>query len=160
MRALIISDSHGIRSSIKRVLERVGNVDMLIHLGDVYEDDNFIRESVQGEVYIIAGNNDFHPRFKKEEIIEIGPYRAWLTHGHQYGVNYGLERLEEEARTLGMDIVMFGHTHVPVIRQENELYVINPGSLAFPRQENLKGSFIIMELDAEEKLHFSLDYLD
>ncbi|MDD6572013.1 MAG: metallophosphoesterase [Thermoflexaceae bacterium] len=160
MKALIISDSHGMRSSIQKVFERVGQMDMVIHLGDICGDESYIRENAGCKVWMVAGNNDYHTDLNREEIIEIGTHRALLTHGHRSYANYRTDILEEEGRTMGMDIVMFGHTHVPLIRQENGLYLINPGSLAYPRQANHKRSFILMELDKEEKLHFSLDYLD
>lgn len=160
MKALIISDSHGMRSSLEEVFARAGRVDMIIHLGDVYRDEEFIRQNAKCQVYMIAGNNDYNTSLKREEIIELGHYKALLTHGHKYYVNYGTDAIAEEGHTIGMDIVMFGHTHIPMIKQENGLFLINPGSLAYPRQANRKRSFIIMELDREEKLHFSLDYLD
>lgn len=160
MKALIISDSHGMRSSIQKVFSRVGKMDMVIHLGDICGDEQYIRDNAGCKVCMVEGNNDYRTGLNREEIIEIGKYRALLTHGHGSYVSYGTDVIAEEGRTIGMDVVMFGHTHVPVIKQENGLILVNPGSLAFPRQENHKRSFIIMELDREEKIHFSLDYLD
>ena len=38
-----------------------------------------------------------------------------ITHGHYYYVNTGIEDIEREAEGRGFDIVMFGHTHRPII---------------------------------------------
>ena len=109
---------------------------------------------------MIAGNNDFNTGLKKEEILILGKNKLFLTHGHRYYVNYGVERILEEGKSIGMDVVLFGHTHVPMIEKENGIFLVNPGSVAYPRQTDRKCSFVIMEMDNEENLHFSLDYLN
>lgn len=83
---------------------------------------------------IISGNNDFFSMLDKEKEIRIGKYKVLLTHGHYYYVSAGLDTLRKEAYSRGMDIVMFGHTHRPLIEYDKELTVINPGSLSYPRQ--------------------------
>lgn len=160
MKALIISDSHGDCDSLKQVLKRVGKVDMVIHLGDICGDEKYLCKNAGCDVCMIAGNNDFYTELKKEEILILGKNKLFLTHGHRYYVNYGIERILEEACSIGMDVILFGHTHVPLIKQENGVFLVNPGSIAYPRQANRKRSFVIMEIDKEENLHFSLDYLD
>ena len=42
---------------------------------------------------------------------------------------------------------------------EGDIIAVNPGSLTYPRQENRKPSYIIMELDREGKVHFTINYL-
>ena len=59
----------------------------------------------------------------------------------------------------GVDIVIYGHTHKPVVDIEGDIIAVNPGSLTYPRQENRKPSYIIMELDREGKVHFTINYL-
>ena len=44
-------------------------------------------------------------------------------------------------RSSKVDIVMFGHTHKPYFEQKDGITVLNPGSLAYPRQEGRKGSY-------------------
>lgn len=58
------------------------------------------------------------------------------------------------------DIVMFGHTHKPHFEQKDGITVLNPGSLAYPRQEGRKGSYMIMEIDEDRKIRFEQKYLD
>ena len=57
---------------------------------------------------------------------------------------------------------MYGHTHRPSINIATEkggVTTINPGSLAFPRQEGRKPSYIVMEIDRFGKVHFRINYL-
>lgn len=160
MKILIISDSHGMTSKLEKVMEKAGKADMLIHLGDVERDVEYIRKHAGCETHIIAGNNDFNGNIPKEEILQIGKYKVWITHGHRYHVNWDLDVIADEAASLGMDIVMFGHTHVPVVAYKDNVILVNPGSIAFPRQDNRKTSYMIMELDGEGEAHFTISYMD
>ena len=31
------------------------------------------------------------------------------------------------------DVLMYGHTHVPVLKKSDGIYYVNPGSIAFPK---------------------------
>ena len=61
------------------------------------------------------------------------------------------EYIREEGAARKVDIVMFGHTHRPYLKKFGDITVLNPGSLAFPRQEGRKGSFMILEMDENGK---------
>ena len=47
---------------------------------------------------------------------------------------------------------MYGHTHTPVVEEENGILVINPGSLTFPRQQGRRPSYAVMEIEEEKIL--------
>ena len=167
MNILIVSDTHRRNENLRKVLEKSGPLDMLIHLGDGEGSDELIASWVNPGCLteFVLGNNDFFSNLDREKDIMIGNYRALLTHGHYYSVSLGPERLIKEARAAGYDIAMFGHTHrqfLEVKRKEGEkdLIVLNPGSLSYPRQEGHKPSYIRMELDSEGTAHFAVNYLD
>ena len=101
----------------------------------------------------------FSPCWTKKRRYGSENTRCCLTHGHYYYVSAGLDTLRKEAYSRGMDIVMFGHTHRPLIEYDKELTVINPGSLSYPRQPGRKPSYIMMELDREGEAHFTIHYL-
>ena len=82
-----------------------------------------------------------------------------LTHGHYYNVSAGLELLKNEAIARGANIVMFGHTHRPLINIDDEVTIINPGSLSYPRQDGRRPSYIIMEIDDKGEAHYTINYL-
>lgn len=159
MRILIVSDTHRDNRNYFEVLERVKPVDMVIHCGDVEGSEYALSESADCPVVIVAGNNDFFTELPKEREVNIGKYKVLITHGHNYYVSMGVERLKQEARARGMDIVMFGHTHRPYLDIENDLVTLNPGSLSYPRQEGRKPSFAIMETDRFGEVHFNIAYL-
>lgn len=162
MRILIVSDTHRRDGNLTWVLDKTGPVDMLIHCGDVEGSEEFIREIAGCPVHMVLGNNDFFSDLPREEEFMIGSYKVWLTHGHNYYVSMGNETIKEEALSRGADIVMYGHTHKPVIdlgKNLMDVTAINPGSLSYPRQDGRRPSYILMELDREGKAHYHLNYL-
>ena len=159
MRILIVSDTHRQNNNYLKVLERVKPVDMVIHCGDVEGSEYTISKSAGCPVEMVAGNNDYFTDLPREKEFQIGNYHVWLTHGHNYYVAMENAILKEEARSRGADIVMYGHTHKPVIYTSGGLIAVNPGSLTYPRQAGRRPSYILMELDEGGKANFSICYL-
>lgn len=159
MKILIVSDTHGRHGNLDEVLEREGKIDMLLHLGDVEDDEYYIEAAAECPVHLIAGNNDFFSYLPSEKEIKIGKYKVFMTHGHGYYVSMNTRRLRDEAKARGVDIVMFGHTHKPYIDVEGDLKVINPGSLSYPRQEGRQASYVIMEINANGNADFELKFV-
>lgn len=160
MRVLIISDTHRRNENLFRLLEEIEQPDMLIHCGDVEGSEYTISECAGCPVEMVAGNNDFFSDLPREREFYIGDYRVWLTHGHTYYVSMENEMIKQEAAARGADIVMYGHTHRPLIDDHGDVIAVNPGSLSYPRQEGRKPSYILLELDEDGELHFQLRYMD
>lgn len=159
MRILIVSDTHGSVRNFDEVITREKNIDMMLHLGDVEGDDNYMEEVLNCPVHIIGGNNDFFSQLPTEIEIRIGKYKVFMTHGHGYHVSMDTRRLKQAARARGADIVMYGHTHRPDIDLEDGVMVINPGSLSYPRQSGRKATYIIMEIGDSGNAEFHLKYV-
>lgn len=159
MKILIISDTHRRDDNLLRLLGCMKPIDMLIHCGDSEESEAFYLEKAGCPVEIVAGNNDFFSGLPREKEFNIGSYRVWLTHGHNYYVSMGPELIKREAMARGVDIVMYGHTHRPVVEIGKGITAINPGSLSYPRQEGRKPSYVLMELDDKGQVHYHLNYL-
>ena len=93
-------------------------------------------------------------------IVFIDDFRALITHGHMYGVSMGYQRIWEEGLERGVDAVMFGHTHRPMLEEDEDLILLNPGSLSYPRQKGRQRSYIVMEKENGKKPTFEIRYLD
>lgn len=159
MKVLIVSDTHKRNENYFRVVEEQ-KPDMVIHCGDAEGSEYALTEAAGCPVHIVLGNNDFFSELPRELTLDIGPYRVWVVHGHNYYVSMGNENLKREAVARGMDIVMYGHTHRPVLDTDGDVIAVNPGSLSYPRQEGRQPSYVIMELDEEDELHFAMKFLD
>lgn len=159
MKVLIISDTHRRHENLELILEKVQPVDLLIHLGDAEGCEDYIEALAGCPVEVVAGNNDFFSNLPREKEITIGKYKVLLTHGHYYCVSAGIADIEAEAAARNMDIVMFGHTHRPLLEHAKNVIALNPGSVSYPRQEGRRPSYIIMELDQNGEAHFEIEYL-
>ncbi len=159
MKVLVVSDTHGRIGRLQTIIEKVQPVDLLIHLGDFEGNKYYIESIIDCELEIVSGNNDIDPELLDEKIINIGKYKVLITHGHRFSVNSGIDRLANYGASKGVDIVMFGHTHKPIIEYRNGITMVNPGSLTYPRQENAKPSYLITELDSYGEIHFTKIFL-
>ena len=158
MKILVVSDTHRQNYNYYKVL-KMHQPDMLIHCGDIEGCEKELTEAAGCPVKMVLGNNDFFSELPREQEFNIGKYKVWLTHGHNYYVSMGTELIKQEAVARRMDIVMFGHTHRPLVDIDRNIIAINPGSLSYPRQEGRRPSYIIMEMDRNGELHFTIAYL-
>ena len=159
MKVLVVSDTHGRDESLEMAVALEQPFDYLIHCGDVEGREFFIEALAECPCTIVAGNNDFFSELPKEKEIEIGGLKALITHGHYYYVNTGIEDIEREAEGRGFDIVMFGHTHRPIIDYHKDVIALNPGSLSYPRQEGRRPSYMIMTIDEAGEARYEICYL-
>lgn len=53
-----------------------------------------------------------------------------------------MDYLREHALEYGYDVVMYGHTHVPYIEIGDDVTILNPGSISYPRQAGRKPTFL------------------
>ena len=51
---------------------------------------------------------------------------------------------------------MFGHTHRPDIIEEDNITLINPGSISYPRQADGIPTYIILEINDNNEFNFEL----
>ena len=158
MKLLIVSDTHKRNENYFEVLGRE-RPDMVIHCGDAEGSEYALTEAADCPVQIVLGNNDFFSYLPRELMLDIGKYKVWVTHGHNYYVSMGSENIKREAVARGADIVLYGHTHRPVIDVGGRVTAVNPGSLSYPRQEGKRPSYALMELDGEGEAHFTIKYL-
>lgn len=153
MKVAVISDSHGDIDKLDRVLNSLDDVNTIIHLGDNFEDIININKKYSKNIFYVSGNNDYGEGYNlhKEKTIEIEGLKIFLAHGDRYGVNRNLHRLFYRGKELGCSIVCFGHTHKKCYVEEENITLINPGSISYPRDgsssiaiiEVFKGNFEI-----------------
>ena len=160
MKILVVSDTHRNNNNYLKVIGRIGPLDMVIHCGDVEGSELVISKAADCQVEMVQGNNDFFSDLPREKEFMLGQYKVWLTHGHNYYISMNSEMIKQEARDREVDIIMCGHTHKPVVDIGNDLTLINPGSISYPRQENRKPSYILMEIDNAGEAHYTINYVD
>lgn len=149
MRILVASDTHRHTTDFLLKLKDEKKPDMLIFLGDFAEDGEKIKEKLQVPAHIIAGNGDWSTYYPKEQMINVLGKKILFTHGHKYNVKNDLNRLYYNALESGAHAVLFGHTHIPMLRMDEHLVMMNPGSPSLPRGGLIIGSYGILEITSK-----------
>lgn len=161
MKILIVSDTHRKHALILKAIGLEAPFDALIHCGDIEGDIDAILDDVEYPVTVVRGNMDNSPwySYEDDEIVEAKGHKIFVTHGHKYGVNYGLNDLKQAAKEAECDIACYGHLHVPAVAEEDGVLLINPGSLAQPRQNSAKPSYCVLMIDEAGRLDAEIRYL-
>ena len=143
MRILVVSDTHGDLQHLESVLSEEDDFDMLLHCGDICGDEDRVRQLVMCAFLGVAGNMDFSGRFPRDRL----------------GVTFDTETLVSEAVSEGADIALYGHTHVPEIHTQQGIWVMNPGSLSYPRQRDRRPSYGVIEIGDDGSITCEIRYL-
>ena len=130
MRILVFSDSHGRGSRIEAAILEHPEAKHIFFLGDKTADIEDAQTLFPDRsFYIVSGNCD--SLFTKEayKTVTLAGRKILYTHGHEFSVKSGTERLVAFSKSISADIVLYGHTHVPENTYDDGLYIINPGSI-------------------------------
>lgn len=142
----IVGDTHGRIEEIKQELKKL-SVDHFLYTGDFYGDAKRLAHYLGISFDGVLGNCDPpNPEAQEERVIDWAGKRIFMVHGHQYGVKTSLNRLYYRAAELQANIVLFGHTHMPVAEFIEDILFINPGSPSRPRG-GAKPSFALLEFN-------------
>ncbi len=117
----LISDTHGLLRPEARAFLR--GSDFIVHAGDIC--DQRILEELAGLAPLTAvrGNNDKGPwtqRLQETEILQVGEVLIYAIHD--------LAQLDIEPVAAGVRVVVSGHTHSPLVEEQNGVLYVNPGS--------------------------------
>lgn len=140
MRVAVFSDTHGRLDRLPAAAERLGQVDAVIHLGDLIADVEAIGQALSAPVYAVRGNGDRADRAPLERVVEVEGVRLLCVHGHLYPDLYRLSLKAEQERC---DAALFGHTHVPLLEAHGRILLLNPGSLSRPRGSSRPGCALL-----------------
>ena len=76
----------------------------------------------------MLGNCDRGETGEAERLLELDGVRILLTHGYGYSVKSSLLPLRRRALELDVQLVLYGHTHLPALSEEEGVLFCNPGS--------------------------------
>lgn len=145
MRIGIVSDTHRMERFMNKAIPYLKECDLIIHAGDNFSDSKYIHKMTNTDIIAVKGNCDFED-VEDEIAFEVGEKTIFICHGDKYRVKYGIEQIEERAKSIGADIVIFGHTHIPLCIERDEILYLNPGSLSLPREGSSR-RFVIIDLE-------------
>jgi hypothetical protein len=153
MKILFFSDIHGITNNLK-VLEELDNkekFDKIVCLGDLYYsgptfdnslkvDSKYVLEFLMNfsdRLICMKGNCDSDVDIKASDfpicsnlaLINTDNLDIYLTHGNEYSMS-------KNRKFNRKGILVYGHEHIPYIRQNNDMTYICVGSISLPRGDN------------------------
>ena len=131
MRVGLISDTHIPLQARQLPAEAIAALDgceAILHAGDLV--DIRVLDTLRriAPVYAVRGNMDHEAAdLPLRRVVELAGFRIGLTHGAGPGGNIE-ERVFHELVGEGVDVMVFGHTHQPVVRTVGGMLMVNPGS--------------------------------
>lgn len=135
----LISDTHAPRfwkAMPTRVAEELAGVDLILHAGDVCLPGVLDELATLAPVHAVAGNND-GPEVEAWGApptldLELAGVRVAMI--HDAGAKQGrLNRMHR--RFPDADVVVFGHSHIPLHEADDRLTIVNPGSPTDKRRQ-------------------------
>lgn len=134
-----ISDTHGNSLAVKSIENALKKSDLVLHLGDHFNDIDFLISTLGDKLITVHGNCDGGG---EDKIIERENIKILITHGDKHGVKMGLTRLYLRAQEIGSRLVFYGHTHIPRIDVVDGITFVNPGCMTGYSKEK---SYAIVE---------------
>lgn len=131
----LISDTHGmVRPEVFLALD---GVDAIFHAGDVGGREVIHILSTIAPVQAVSGNTDMpdDPGLCTHFAEKVGGLTVHVSHGHELGSPTPAKLLER----YDADVIVYGHTHRPLVVTSGRRLVVNPGA-AGPRRFHLMPS--------------------
>ncbi len=145
MRILVISDSHSLEKNQKII--DLENCDFNVHCGDSQLMSN--DPDMKSFDMTCRGNCDFDRNYQISEVKDLNGLKLMVTHGHYFDVNYSLSSLRLAAIEKDVDVAFYGHTHVVNVDYQNNVLIINPGSLRQSRSA-YPTTYVVLEMLADK----------
>lgn len=184
MKWMIASDIHGSAFYCEKMLKAFEReqADKLLLLGDIlyhgprndlpkgYAPKKVIEllNNIKEKILCVRGNCDAEvdqmvlefPIMAEYAMITEGDLNIFVTHGHHFNEKNLPLMFDDDTGESG-NILLHGHTHIPVCRVHESYTYMNPGSVSIPK-ENSEHSYMVMEngafwwktLDGETYLNF------
>lgn len=135
MKIGVLADTHipdRAKDIPKEILEAFKDVDMIIHAGDLVEPSVLDKlSSICKNVVAVKGNMDHDVRVKdlpEKELLRIGVFRIGIMHGLGGPPDKIIYHLAEVFKADHVDLIIFGHSHVPLNEKRGNIIFFNPGS--------------------------------
>lgn len=152
MKIAVVSDTHGTLDTTLDTLNKIDDIGLILHLGDYVKDARKIKQETGIETVYIRGNCDYLEfGIEEDKVLDIEGKKIFMTHGHKYDVKCGVNKVFYRGKELGADIILFGHSHIAMMIEHEDILFLNPGSPDTPRGGS-DGSIAIIEIfDGEVK---------
>ncbi|WP_235750531.1 metallophosphoesterase family protein [Nigerium massiliense] len=146
----MLSDTHAPRrwkALPGALVPALSTADVILHAGDVCTPEVLDELAAFAPVHVVLGNNDGPAvaAWGAPERLELDLDGLAVGMVHDSGAKQGRGRRMRRAFP-GADLVVYGHSHIPVDAVENGVHLFNPGSPTDPRREPV-GTYGVLEIE-------------
>jgi putative phosphoesterase len=159
VRVVVLSDTHAPRRwrmCPPQVAEHLRGADLILHAGDVCTASVLAELAQYAPVTAVLGNNDGPDvaDWGAQETVELDLAGLRMAMIHDSGPAVG--RLARMRRNFpAADLVVFGHSHIPLDASANGLRIFNPGSPT-DRRRQPQGTLGLLTIDAGQLTQASI----
>lgn len=138
MKIIVMADTHMPKKSVKfpnRLCQELEHAELIIHAGDWQTLEVYEELKKYGEVHGVYGNVDDEEiiqQLPKKKVINVAGWKIGIVHGH--GAKKTTEKRAMEAFEEELDMIIFGHSHLPLLRYIGKTMLFNPGSATDKRK--------------------------
>jgi putative phosphoesterase len=139
MQVGVISDTHGLLRP--EAVAALQGVDLILHAGDIGKPEVLAGLGAIAPVVAIRGNNDtgeWATTIPDRETVTIGDISVHMLHI--------IKELNLDPQGTGIQVVVSGHSHKPLIEERAGVLFLNPGS-AGPRRFKLPISVAHLQIN-------------
>jgi hypothetical protein len=129
LRVGLVSDTHGLLRAAARAF--AGGCDYIIHGGDIGSAQILDELAAMAPLIAVRGNNDreaWAAHLPETEMIRVGGVFVYVIHD--------ISQLDIEPHAAGVQVIVSGHSHKPMIERRDGILYVNPGSCG-PRRFKL-----------------------
>src|ERR1700674_5974581 len=129
LRVALLSDTHGLMRAEARAFA-VG-CNYIIHGGDIGSAEILDDLAAMAPLISVRGNNDtqaWAAHLPETEMIRVGSAFVYVIHD--------LAQLDIEPHAAGVQVIVSGHSHKPLVEKRDGILYVNPGSCG-PRRFKL-----------------------
>jgi uncharacterized protein len=125
----VVSDTHGLLRP--EAVERLHDVDQIIHAGDIGSAEIMAHLSALAPLTAVRGNNDrgdWARDIPETAVLHVGDVALYVLHD--------IQALDLDPWAAQIAVVISGHSHKPMIERRKRVLFMNPGSIG-PRRFKL-----------------------
>ena len=142
---VVISDSHGDKKIYEYIRIHEKDADYFVHCGD----SEVMDVNELNDYIAVKGNNDWHLNLPDFVTLRIEDLNVFITHGHRFSFFHRDLAMKDALNQKQCQVLLCGHTHVPMFEHDGNQYFINPGSTSLPRGGSVR-SYAVVTIDGRE----------
>ncbi len=152
MRIGVMSDSHGEIVNVRRAADQMCalGVELIVHLGDDYDDASTLPRNRVSVIKVPGVFSTYYkdPAIPNRLVVRFDGIRVLITHTHEsHAKDLPSDlRPEDLIASHTVEVVLYGHSHVYDIREEDGIVFVNPGHLKPEDKRGRQPTFAILDI--------------